>query len=226
MFSTFTNPKRIGLQALIGSVLISAGFAIFSLLRGEFGETDGQILLTDLSVAGASTLILANGIVLEQGRSRVLGSLAILVSIFGFAMVIIAIWKGFDADEQAKAAVSVTFVGIALTHWSLVSIARVPKKFRLLQLAAYPLSGLLTGFLIAAMWEQIDGAGVVQVAGVIGILTVAISVILPVLQRLSRDGASGRRRIRYCPYCGKPLSAKRGGVTCPSCRAAFRVQPA
>jgi hypothetical protein len=225
MFSKSINPKRTGLQVLIVSVVISAALAIFSLLRGEFSDTDGRILLTALSIAAASVLTLANGIVIEQGRSRPLANLAIIVSVVGFGMLVVTIWNDFDLDDLIKISASAIFVAVTLTHWSLVSIARIPDRFRLLQIAAFPLSGVLVAFLIGAIWERVEGSQTAQIAGVIGILTGAITIILPVLQRLSVIETRTRRKISYCPYCGKSLNATRGSITCPSCGATFRVRP-
>jgi len=224
IFSKSVNPKRTGLQVLIASVVVSAALAIFSLLRGEFSDTDGKILLTALSIAAASVLTLSNGIVLEQGRSRPVATLAIIVSVVGFGLLVVTIWNSFDIDELIKVAASTIFLGVTLTHWSLVSIARIPARFRLLQVAAFPLSGILATFLIAAVWGRVEGSQTAQIAGVIGILTVAITIILPVLQRLSVTETRTRRKISYCPYCSKSLNATRGSITCPSCGATFRVR--
>jgi len=224
MFSKSINPKRTGLQVLIVSVVISAALAIFSLLRGEFSDTDGYILLTALSIAAASVLTLSNGIVLEQGRNKPLATLAIIVSVAGFGILIITIWNSFDHDDLIKIAASTIFVGTMLTHWSLVSIARVPARFRLLQVAAFPLSGVLATFLIGIVWGMEEGSQTAQIAGVVGILTVAITIILPVLQRLTVAEGRTRRKISYCPYCGKSLNVTNGSITCPSCGASFRVR--
>ena len=226
MFSKSTNPKRTGLQVLIVSVVISAALAIFSLLRGEFSDTDGHILLTALSIAAASVLTLSNGIVLEQGRNKPLATLAIIVSVAGFGILIVTIWNSFDHDDLIKIAASTIFVGVTLTHWSLVSITRVPARFRLLQVAAFPLSGVLAAFLIGAVWEWVEGSQTAQFAGVVGILTVAITIILTVLQRLTVAEGRTRRKISYCPYCSKSLNVTKGSITCPSCGATFRVRQA
>ena len=224
MFSKSTNPKRTGLQVLIVSVVISAALAIFSLLRGEFSDTDGHILLTALSIAAASVLTLSNGIALEQGRNKPLATLAIIVSVAGFGILIVTIWNSFDHDDLIKIAASTIFVGVTLTHWSLVSIKRVSARFRLLQVAAFPLSGVLATFLIGMVWGLEESSQTAQIAGVVGILTVAITIILTVLQRLTVAEGRTRRNISYCPYCGKSLNVTKGSITCPSCGATFRVR--
>ncbi len=224
MFSKSINPKRTGLQVLIVSVVISAALAIFSLLRGEFSDTDGHILLTALSIAAASVLTLSNGIVLEQGRNKPLATLAIIVSVAGFGILIVTIWNSFDHDDLIKIAASTIFVGVTLTHWSLVSIKRVSARFRLLQVAAFPLSGVLATFLIGMVWGLEESSQTAQIAGVVGILTVAITIILTVLQRLTVAEGRTRRNISYCPYCGKSLNVTKGSITCPSCGATFRVR--
>ncbi|MCX8252053.1 MAG: zinc ribbon domain-containing protein [Dehalococcoidia bacterium] len=224
MFSKSINPKRTGLHVLIVSVVISASLAIFSLLRGEFSETDGNILMTAFSVAAASVLTLSNGIVLEQGRNKPLATLAIIVSVAGFGILIVTIWNSFDHEDLMKIAASTIFVGTMLTHWSLVSIARVPARFRLLQVAAFPLSGVLATFLIGAVWELSNDSQTAQITGVVGILTVATTIILPVLQRLAVAEGRTRRKVNYCPYCGKSLNVTDGSITCPECGATFRVR--
>ncbi|HCV26787.1 MAG TPA: hypothetical protein QGI07_00295 [Dehalococcoidia bacterium] len=226
MFSTSFHPKRTGLQVLIVSVLISAALAVSSLLIGEFGETDGQILLTALAVAAASVLTLANGIALEKGRSHLVGPLAIMVSILGFAVSIVAIWDDFSSNDIMRTGASAIILGVALTHWSLVSMAQTLARYRWLKTVAYPLSGLLAAFLIGAIWERVGNAATPQTVGVVAILTVAVSIILPVLQRLSPLERPKRRQINYCPYCGKRLNAGAGAIRCPSCEAAFRIRSA
>jgi hypothetical protein len=169
-------------------------------------------------------LTLSNGIVLEQGRNKSLATLAIIVSLAGFGILIVNIWNSFNHEDLIKIAASTIFVGTMMTHWSLVSIARVPARFRLLQVAAFPLSGVLATFLIGLVWGLDDGSQTAQIAGVVGILTVAITIILPILQRLTVVEGRTRREISYCPYCGKSLTVTNGSITCPSCGASFRVR--
>lgn len=223
MILTSLDPKRTGFQVLIAAVVVSAALSIFALLRGEFGDTDGHILLTALAVAGASVLTLANGIALERDRATLISFAGIGVSIAGFALLVITIWGDFDREGLLKTAASAIFVGIALTHWSLVSLARLPDRFRAAQAAAYPLSGLMAAFLIGAVWGPLEGTGSAQVGGSIGILTVAVTIILPVLQRLAAEDPVEARGISFCPYCAEPLDAAVGEVLCPACDTAFRI---
>ncbi|MDA1257020.1 MAG: hypothetical protein O3C10_04155 [Chloroflexi bacterium] len=220
------NPKRTGFQVLIASVVMSAALGIYSLLQGEFGDTDGKILLSALAVAAASVLTLANGIALERGGDTRIPSAAIVVSIAGFALLIVVIWGDFDRENFAKAAASLVFVGTALTQWSLVSLARLPGRFRAVQLAAYPLSGLMAAFLIGAIWGNLEGSGTAQTGGVIGILTVAVTIIVPVLQRLETVAVAAQREISFCPYCGEPPASRSGHYLCAACGSAFRISPA
>lgn len=220
------NPKRTGFRVLIAAVLISAALGIYALVNGEFGDTEGRILLTALAVAAASVLTLASGFALERGRMTLIPSAAIVVAIAGFALFIVPIWRGFEPEALVKVAASTVIAAAALTHWSVVSLARLPVRFRLVHAAAFPLSGLMALFLIGAIWERLEGGGTAQVGGVIAILTIATTIILPVLQRLDAAGRAGERKIRFCPYCGKGLRTRTGDVRCRACDTAFRVRPA
>jgi tRNA(Ile2) C34 agmatinyltransferase TiaS len=74
------------------------------------------------------------------------------------------------------------------------------------------------------VWGLEESSQTAQIAGVVGILTVAITIILTVLQRLTVAEGRTRRNISYCPYCGKSLNVTKGSITCPSCGATFRVR--
>jgi hypothetical protein len=228
MFTKSLNPKRTGLQVLIVSVIVSAALASFSLIRGEFSDTDGKILLTALSVAAASVLTLANGMAIERERSRLLAMPGIVVSIAGFALLIFTIWNDFDFDGAIKLSVSAIIASVMLTHWTMVSLVRIPANHRWLQVITYPLSGLLAAFLISAVWGRIEGGGIAQLVGVVAIVAIAATILLPILQRLSspEDRTRGTRRVSYCPCCGHRMDARHGRVTCASCNTTFRVQSA
>ena len=226
MKTTMFNAKRTGFRVLVASVVLSATLGIYALVSGEFGDTEGRILLTALVVAAASVLTLASGIALERGRASRIPSAAIVVSITGFALFILPIWRDFGPEFLVKTAASTVIVGVALTHWSVVSLARLPVRFRLIHAAAFPLSGAMAAFLIGAIWGILEGGRTAQVGGVIAILTIATTIILPVLQRLATTGVTGGHRIRFCPYCGKGLNARHGTVRCGSCDSAFRIRSA
>ena len=229
MFTKTLNPKRTGLQVLIVSVIVSAALASFSLIRGEFSETDWKILETALSVAAASVLTLANGMAIEREHGRLLAMPGIVVSIAGFALLIFTIWNDFDFDGATKLSVSAIIASVMLTHWTLVSIVRIPANHRWVQVIAYPLSGLLAAFLISSIWAEIEGGVIGQLVGVVAIMAIATTILLPILQRLSssEDGTiRGTRRVSYCPYCGHRMDALHGRITCDSCNTAFRIRSA
>src|SRR5436190_10088465 len=86
------SPKKTALWLLIASVVVSALLGIWAILSGNFGELQARVLLTTLTITGASVIGLACGAYWETGRMRWLPLLGIILAIFAATMIIIGIW--------------------------------------------------------------------------------------------------------------------------------------
>ena len=53
------SSRKLALTVFFASVVINAALGIFSLFAGEFGDLQGKVLMTSLSVSAASVLSLA-----------------------------------------------------------------------------------------------------------------------------------------------------------------------
>ena len=53
------SPKKIALFIFFASVAVNAALGIVALFAGEFGETQGKVLMTSLSISAASVGSLA-----------------------------------------------------------------------------------------------------------------------------------------------------------------------
>ena len=185
------NLKRIFLYTLIGSVAVSALIGIGVILFGNFGEFEVRVLMTTLTVTVTSILGLACGAYIETGRGRTLPIVGIFLSIVSAIMLFFVIWDILDDSEVfIKSVVTTSLLAAACSHLSLLSIARLDKRFAWSRIAAFICVGLLSAILLFILWFEPESTSDVisRVIGVLSILIAAVTVITPVFHKLSASG--------------------------------------
>ena len=180
--------RRLFLYLLIGSVSLSALFGIGVLLLGSFGNFSVRVMMTTLTVTVTSILGLACGAFLETGRGRLMPLAGIALSIGAALMTFLIIWDVTDDSEAyIKATGTVTLLALCCSHLSLLSLARLDKRFEWSRIAAFIFVWLLAAILLYLMWFEPEGDSdlVFRVIGILSILIAAVTVITPVFHRLS-----------------------------------------
>lgn len=189
------QPKRIFLYLLIGSVAMSAVVAIGVLIFGEFGNFEVRVIMTTLTVTVTSILGLACGAYIESGRGRIMPITGIALSIAAALMTFLIIWNVYDRSESfIKATGSVTLLALCCSHLSLLSLARLDKRFAWSQILVFGAVWLLAAILLYLMWFEPEGDSdlVFRMIGILSILIAAVTVMTPVFHRLSakEDGVA------------------------------------
>ncbi|MGD9630891.1 MAG: hypothetical protein AB7V18_16760 [Pyrinomonadaceae bacterium] len=180
--------KRLFLVTLVLSVVVSAAIGIVVILIGNFGEFETKVLLTTLTITVTSILGLACGAYLETGRGRMLPSAGIVLAIVSAVMWIILIWQmRIENDTYIKSLMSATLFAASCSHISLLSLARLERKFIWSRYVAHIAIWALTAFLLYFIWTNgnIDEDLMGRVIGVLGIIIAALTVITPVFHKLS-----------------------------------------
>ncbi|MFZ1700785.1 MAG: hypothetical protein WBO10_03735 [Pyrinomonadaceae bacterium] len=182
------NLKRYFLYSLIASVAASALIGIVVILVGNFGEFETKVLLTTTTITVTSILGLACGAFFETGRGRTLPLAGIGLAGVSAVMWIVLIWQGtIHNDAFVKLLMSATLLAAACAHISLLSLARLDRKFVWSIYAAHGTIWPLTTFLLYFIWTNgnIDEEIIGRVTGVLGIIIAALTVITPVFHKLS-----------------------------------------
>lgn len=182
------NLKKLFLYLLIASVAFSALVGIGVILFGNFGEFESRVLLTALTLTVTSILGLACGAALEAGRGRILPACGIGFAVVSAVMWFILIWSGsHQNDIFAKSLMSVTLLAAACSHLSLLSLARLEKKFLWANYAALVAVWSLTAVFLYLIWLEKDFAGdwIPRTLGVLSITVAALTIVTPVLHKLS-----------------------------------------
>ena len=184
------NLKRTFLYSLIGSVTLSALIGIGVILFGDFGNFEVRVLMTTLTITAASILGLACGAYLETGRGKALPVIGIVMAVAAAIMTFFIIWNVADKSETfIKAAGTVTLLALSCSHLSLLSLARLDKRFYWSRIVAFVCVWTLSAILIYIMWWEPESSSdlVARVIGVLSILIASATVITPVFHKLSAD---------------------------------------
>jgi len=236
------TPRKLAISLFFASVAINAILGIVALFAGDFGETQGQVLTTSLSVSAASVLSLAMFPARERGNLAQVPNAGIGLSIVGFTLLIILIWSDVRGDVLWRITVSILTLAVASGYASLMSLAVLRKQQRPVTSIAYGLDALLAFIVVAAIWSEPGGEVFPRVMGVISILLAAATVSIPVLHRLNLSTAQVEspptqiadetahvfleRPPTICLSCGEPWSAgtNQDEFVCPSCDARFQIK--
>jgi hypothetical protein len=222
--------RRAALRLFFLSVGLNAGLAIYALLAGAFGDTEGKILFTSLCVTGATILAIACEAARERGRLGALPRVGQAAAIAGFTVVVISIWAEPEQEWVGQTVGTLLVVACATALLSVLTLATLARRFRWTFTATAALAAALTALAISAIWGQWESEWFWRLFGVVAVALAAFVVVIPVLHRLSRTeapaeaGAEAGAGIAFCPSCGRALSARSGvESTCPSCGTVFTV---
>ncbi|MBK9215204.1 MAG: hypothetical protein IPM59_06335 [Chloracidobacterium sp.] len=182
------NLRKAFLYTLIGSVAVSALIGIGVILLGNFGNLEVRILMTTLTITATSILGLACGAYYETGRGRVLPLAGIVLALAAAIMTFLIIWNVLDENESfIKSAGTILLASVACSHLSLLSLARLDKRFAWSRIAAFVTVWLLSALLAYLIWFEPDANNdlFARTIGVLSILVASVTVVTPVFHKLS-----------------------------------------
>ena len=182
------NLRRLFLYLLIGSVALSAVIGIGVLLLGDFGMIEVRVLMTTMVITIVSVLGLACGAYIEVRGGKYVPLAGIALSVIAGLMSFFIIWNVLDDEEVfIKTFLTATLLAAACSHVSLLSLARLDRRFSWTRITAVICIVLLCAILLFILWFEPMGESdlIYRILGVLGILLASITVITPVLHRLS-----------------------------------------
>lgn len=187
---TRTRYARIFWIGAAGTLVLAALIGISSLLQSDFSETDGQILLTLLTLLVSAGTVVAGLTLVDRGRTGV-GWAVVAVAIAAGGLICAATWNSFDDSGLAKLAGAAAFVLIATLLGATQLVLHrgrhawlVATTWLLLAIAALTSSAALMNESSGEAWK---------IAASIWIMGVVAWLNLPLLQRLQSAEAAGER---------------------------------
>ena len=170
------------------TLVVAALIGVAGLLRSEFTETDGRILLTLLTLLVAGGAALAGLALIEQSIVA-FGWLATVVAVASFVFITAATWRDYDDDALTKLAgiAAVTLIAVLL-----VSTQMLLHRGRLQAVVVgtwLALALAVSGTTIGILGEE-DSDTLWKAVGSLWVLGVLGWLLVPVLQRFTAAGAS------------------------------------
>jgi hypothetical protein len=181
------------------AILIAAALvAVASILRGTFGETELQVLGTLLSLLVAAATVIAGLALVERSVAKEFAVAAIAGAVLCFMVQAAGIWDGFTNDSLAQ--LSWSSIGLLVALLLLTTQRLLLREERLALLfygtaAVASLATLLTSVAIISDDDGSSGDGTLQAIAILWILTGLGYLLLPVLQRFTREAAATHTRV-------------------------------
>lgn len=170
--------------------------AIVSLLTGEFGGTQIKILLTTLTISGASICGMACAAFIEKRGNVSPGGAGIACAFAAAVLSTYGMWSEVNSETYWKATVSLIVAAAAFAYCLLLFIPTLVPSYRWCQTGASLFISLLALQIIVAVWGEIDDANYYRLLGVVTVLGVLLTLMVPIGARLGSLKAKGIDTLR------------------------------
>jgi len=183
------NLKRTFLLAMIVSLSISALIGIVIFLLGDFGETEGRLLMTTLTVGGYSLIGLCCSVLYERKTHNWLAVSGMVLSVLGFLFSVLAIWEALDMESETtwKGVFMLLILAFTAAHISLLLLIRSDSGLVKGALAAtVTCISIVAGMLLWFTWTgfDIEEEFFYRLLGVFSILDVLGTIVTPILHKV------------------------------------------
>ncbi len=172
-------------------LIIAALVALLAVLRGDFSDTDGRILITLGALLYSGGAAITGLTLADRGPLRRLGWAVAAASPIALGLMLAAIWSFVWEEEQepwnklAWSSVLMLLAGFLAT--TAVLLARGPMLQRLAA-AAGALAALAAVVSTIGIWSEPGGDGFVKGVAALWILAVLAYFLIPVLGRFTAAG--------------------------------------
>jgi hypothetical protein len=206
--------RRIFWMGAAAIVVAAALVALAAVVKGDFSDTDGDILVTLAALLYTGGAAICGLALLDRNRARLLGWIVAGATPVCLAFIAWAIWSfAFDggdnetADKLGWSALLVVLAGLIATTGLL--LAR-----RLVRLAAVAgaLAGLAVAVSVSGIWTEPDSETFIKALAVLWILAGLAYFLVPILQRFSSVGADEAAVRTLAELDGVELVASRNPV--------------
>lgn len=175
---------RVLLLAVAGGMTAAAALAIGILLFGDFGDTEGRVLLTTVLLAVHGALGVPSALLRDRRRLPWLVLAGVALVAAAAALNVAAVWLEPDSEPFGKT------VG---TAWALLvptvvasALAAAPRRHRLF-VPSTALGYLAASLLIVALWAGVDDGAFFRALGALVVLAVLLVALQPLLLRAQRQ---------------------------------------
>jgi hypothetical protein len=180
--------KKVFLYSLITSVVLSALLGSIAILKGNWGWVEVRILLTTLTISGASICGLACGAYLATRRGKILPVAGICLSLASGILLVTGMWLEARSEAYWKFAASLSVFAVAFAHLSLLSMARLASRFRWTPAVAhFFILGIAAVSVFIILSEPMGNDWIWRLLVVMANGDAAVTLLTPIFHWMSRD---------------------------------------
>ena len=189
--------RRFSLIVFIGFLILTALIAIVSVLSGTFGETQGKILVTTLTISVASIGSMACAAFIEKKRQTPVGLAGIILCVVTAIGVIGGIWPETENEVYWQATATCGVLAVAFAHAFLLALPVLDDRQKWVQPVSSVSIGLLAVLIIIMIWFQNDKWEDVYLRGlaVVAILVGLETLVIPILMKLRKGQTLQRKKL-------------------------------
>jgi hypothetical protein len=196
--------RRAAIIAVVMSLVIAAVIGIIALVSGEFGELQGRVILSTLTVAAFGTTSLCHLAIVARAV-RVVGFVGIAASLFAAVSAYLLIWTEWDeftdGDALIKALISSAILAASLAQANLLLLL-ARHRSTLIRLGL-GITLIAVATVVAMLWLTIftdgdipgdEGSAYWRALGVVGIVDALGTIALPIVALVlrARETPAGR----------------------------------
>jgi hypothetical protein len=182
--------KKIFLKTLIVSLSATGLLGIFIFLFGKFGETEGRLLLTTLSIGGCSLTGLCCSTIYPSEKYKIFSIIGIGTAGLCFVLTLFNIWGDFKNLENTwKLLLSLIVFTITFAHISLLLNIKIVNQLVKNTLTATTIFIGIVAFMLLTLIVGGFGKGdfFYRLLGVFGILDIVGTIVTPILNKTQKE---------------------------------------
>ncbi|HEX4930085.1 MAG TPA: hypothetical protein VFV62_05180, partial [Gaiellaceae bacterium] len=177
--STPMTGSRALLLVVAALMCAAAALAIGILLFGDFGDTEGRVLITTFLLAAHGALAVPAAILWDQRRLPGLAALVAVLAALAATLNTVAVWS--DAGDQFGKTIGTVMVFLVV---SVVTAALAARPRHRLFLPSVALAFVVATMATVAIWAEIERSGYLRLLGALVVLCVLLVALQPLLLRL------------------------------------------
>ena len=193
-----TQARQLFYRIVVAALCVTALVAILGFLSGDFDETDARVIGTTIALVVYSSTSLAGFSLLNRAMAALLGYAGIAASALGFLTWMNLIWSdsGFETEGTWKAAFLFLVLALGTAHASLLILRQRrtdPPAVRAVIGSTLFLIATLASMLVIALLEEVESGTYYRFLGVVAVLWVLGTILVPVLRKAQSAPAEESR---------------------------------
>lgn len=201
----YAELRRMSLKLFLGFLGITALIAIVSVLAGEFGEIQGKILVTTVTISVASIFSMSCAGFIEKRKLPQPGICGIVLSICAALLLLAGIWSEVGSEAYWKATITFGVLAFAFAHALLLSLPELDDRQHWIQTVSSVCIGLLALLIVIAVWADIEREEYYRIPAAVAIIVGLETLAIPLLLRMRKtdrqsNGTLILQRVRDSVY--------------------------